>query len=129
MIRHRNFINFHADEGDRLQYPEMIPPHIMGNILFSVANVLSFARIAYILPASETFGQLQISYGRMLRDVVKFLFIYMTMVVAFMTGLTGLYSIYKPSNNTLPADSPFATYKDDTGTAVHHTKDSNYFNR
>ncbi|XP_067655536.1 short transient receptor potential channel 7-like [Haliotis asinina] len=68
-------------------------PQILSKVLFSVANVLSFARIAYILPASETFGQLQISYGRMLQDVGKFIFIYFTVMIAFICGLTSLYSL------------------------------------
>ncbi|KAH9496262.1 Short transient receptor putative channel 6 [Bulinus truncatus] len=59
---------------------------------------MSFARIAYILPASETFGQLQISYGRMLQDVGKFIFIYFTVMIAFICGLTSLYSISKNEN-------------------------------
>ncbi|GFO26883.1 short transient receptor potential channel 6 [Plakobranchus ocellatus] len=69
---------------------------------------MSFARIAYILPASETFGQLQISYGRMLQDVAKFIFIYFTVMIAFICGLTSLYSI---SNN-----EHFSGLSDTTGT-------------
>ncbi|XP_076449975.1 short transient receptor potential channel 6-like [Babylonia areolata] len=72
-------------------------PQILSRVLFSVANVMSFARIAYILPASETFGQLQISYGRMLQDVAKFIFIYFTVMIAFICGLTSLYSL-SPDN-------------------------------
>ncbi|XP_059164001.1 uncharacterized protein LOC131946958 [Physella acuta] len=73
----------------------ILNPQILSKVLFSVANVMSFARIAYILPASETFGQLQISYGRMLQDVGKFIFIYFTVMIAFICGLTSLYSISK----------------------------------
>ena len=73
-------------------------PQILARVLFSVANVMSFARIAYILPASETFGQLQISYGRMLQDVGKFIFIYFTVMIAFICGLTSLYSLSSKHN-------------------------------
>lgn len=73
-------------------------PRVLALVLFSVANVLSFARIAYILPASETFGQLQISYGRMLQDVFKFICIYFTVMIAFICGLTSLYSYSGESN-------------------------------
>ncbi|XP_055899528.1 uncharacterized protein LOC106062840 isoform X1 [Biomphalaria glabrata] len=76
----------------------ILNPQILSKVLFSVANVMSFARIAYILPASETFGQLQISYGRMLQDVGKFIFIYFTVMIAFICGLTSLYSISKNEN-------------------------------
>jgi large-conductance mechanosensitive channel len=71
-----------------------LDPELVANIQFSVANVLSFSRISYLLPASEQFGQLQISYGRMIQDVLKFLLIYATMLVAFLCGLTSLYSLY-----------------------------------
>ena len=83
-----------------LSFPDnLLPnPRVLALVLFSVANVLSFARIAYILPASETFGQLQISYGRMLQDVFKFICIYFTVMIAFICGLTSLYSYSGESN-------------------------------
>ncbi|XP_064635517.1 short transient receptor potential channel 7-like isoform X2 [Lineus longissimus] len=79
--------------------PSTIDPEVLANIVFSVANVLSFSRIAYLLPATEQFGQLQISYGRMIQDVVKFLMIYATMLIAFLCGLTSLYSLYGNGTN------------------------------
>lgn len=35
--------------------------------LFAVANILSFSRISYLLPANESLGPLQISVGRMVK--------------------------------------------------------------
>uniref|UniRef100_A0A4W5NPK0 Uncharacterized protein n=1 Tax=Hucho hucho TaxID=62062 RepID=A0A4W5NPK0_9TELE len=39
-------------------------PQLVSEGLYAVAVVLSFSRIAYILPANESFGPLQISLGR-----------------------------------------------------------------
>lgn len=76
-----------------------VTPLVVANMMASVANVLSFTRIVSLLPASETFGQLQISYGRMLTDVFKFMVIYATVMLAFVCGLTNLYSIHTASND------------------------------
>ena len=73
-------------------------PVLVANILFALANLLSFCRIVYLLPASETFGQLQIQYGRMLGDVLKFLVIYFTVMMAFVCGLSSLYSRHASQN-------------------------------
>ena len=35
--------------------------------MFAIANILSFSRISYLLPANEYLGPLQISLGRMLK--------------------------------------------------------------
>ncbi|CAG5122774.1 unnamed protein product, partial [Candidula unifasciata] len=88
----------YASSLDHRDDETILNPQIVSKVLFSVANVMSFARIAYILPASETFGQLQISYGRMLQDVGKFIFIYFTVMIAFICGLTSLYSISRNDN-------------------------------
>ncbi|TMS07742.1 Short transient receptor potential channel 6 [Larimichthys crocea] len=56
--------------------------------------VLSFSRIAYILPANESFGPLQISLGRTVKDIFKFMVIFITVFVAFMVGMFNLYSYY-----------------------------------
>lgn len=34
---------------------------------FAIANILSFFRISYLLPAFEVLGPLQISFGRMMK--------------------------------------------------------------
>uniref|UniRef100_A0A0L8GAR0 Uncharacterized protein n=1 Tax=Octopus bimaculoides TaxID=37653 RepID=A0A0L8GAR0_OCTBM len=44
-------------------------PENVAEALFAVANILSFARISYILPANATLGPLQISIGRMVKEV------------------------------------------------------------
>uniref|UniRef100_A0A3Q3J731 Transient receptor ion channel domain-containing protein n=1 Tax=Monopterus albus TaxID=43700 RepID=A0A3Q3J731_MONAL len=69
-------------------------PQLISEGLYAVAVVLSFSRIAYILPANESFGPLQISLGRTVKDIFKFMVLFITVFVAFMVGMFNLYSSY-----------------------------------
>uniref|UniRef100_A0A672SMF8 Transient receptor potential cation channel subfamily C member 7 n=1 Tax=Sinocyclocheilus grahami TaxID=75366 RepID=A0A672SMF8_SINGR len=69
-------------------------PQIISEGLYAIAVVLSFSRIAYILPANESFGPLQISLGRTVKDIFKFMVIFIMVFVAFMIGMFNLYSYY-----------------------------------
>ena len=51
-------------------------PEIVSDILFAIANVLSIARTTYLMPAFEVLGTLQISLGRMLGDITRFLVLF-----------------------------------------------------
>ena len=70
----------------------------VGSVVFSIANVLSFTRIVSLLPVNESLGQLQISYGRMLKDVIKFMIFYFAVMLAFACGLTNLYGSSRYDN-------------------------------
>uniref|UniRef100_A0A8C5AA77 Transient receptor potential cation channel subfamily C member 6 n=1 Tax=Gadus morhua TaxID=8049 RepID=A0A8C5AA77_GADMO len=69
-------------------------PQLVSEGLYAVAVVLSFSRIAYILPANESFGPLQISLGRTVKDIMKFMVIFILVFLAFMIGMFNLYSYY-----------------------------------
>lgn len=69
-------------------------PQLVSEGLYAVAVVLSFSRIAYILPANESFGPLQISLGRTVKDIFKFMVIFIMVFLAFMIGMFNLYSYY-----------------------------------
>ncbi|XP_068174143.1 short transient receptor potential channel 6 [Antennarius striatus] len=69
-------------------------PQLISEGLYAIAVVLSFSRIAYVLPANESFGPLQISLGRTVKDIFKFMVIFITVFVAFMVGMFNLYSYY-----------------------------------
>ena len=51
-------------------------PEIVSDVLFAVANVMSIARTTYMMPAFEVLGPLQISLGRMLGDITRFLVLF-----------------------------------------------------
>ncbi|KAL4658618.1 short transient receptor potential channel 6-like isoform X1 [Arapaima gigas] len=69
-------------------------PQLISEGLYAIAVVLSFSRIAYILPANESFGPLQISLGRTVKDIFKFMVIFILVFLAFMIGMFNLYSYY-----------------------------------
>nr|XP_010588835.1 short transient receptor potential channel 3 isoform X4 [Loxodonta africana] len=69
-------------------------PQIISEGLYAIAVVLSFSRIAYILPANESFGPLQISLGRTVKDIFKFMVLFIMVFLAFMIGMFILYSYY-----------------------------------
>ena len=48
-------------------------PEIVSDVLFALANVISFARTTYLMPAFEVLGPLQISFNRMLGDITRFM--------------------------------------------------------
>lgn len=52
-------------------------PLIIAEILFAVANVLSFARTTYVMPSHELLGPLQISLGRMFADIARFIVLFL----------------------------------------------------
>ncbi|WAR18167.1 TRPC7-like protein, partial [Mya arenaria] len=62
--------------------------------LFAVANVLSFSRISYFLPVNAALGPLQISVGRMIKDILKCLCLIIMVGIAFMVGLQNVYWYY-----------------------------------
>ncbi|XP_061682618.1 short transient receptor potential channel 6 isoform X3 [Syngnathoides biaculeatus] len=69
-------------------------PQLISEGLYAIAVVMSFCRVAYVLPANESFGPLQITLGRTVKDIFKFLVIFITVFVAFMVGMFNLYSYY-----------------------------------
>lgn len=46
-------------------------PQFLAEVLFAVTSMLSFTRLAYILPAHESLGTLQISIGKMIDDMMR----------------------------------------------------------
>ena len=51
-------------------------PEIVSDVLFAIANVISIARTTYLMPAFEVLGPLQISLGRMIGDITRFLVLF-----------------------------------------------------
>ncbi|XP_069746844.1 short transient receptor potential channel 6-like [Narcine bancroftii] len=87
-------------------------PQLISEGLYAIAVVMSFSRIAYILPANESFGPLQISLGRTVKDIFKFMVIFIMVFVAFMIGMFNLYSHYlgaKKNNAFTTIEESFKT--------------------
>ena len=69
-------------------------PTLVAEALFAIANIFSSLRLICLFTANSHLGPLQISLGRMLLDILKFLFIYCLVLVAFANGLNQLYFYY-----------------------------------
>uniref|UniRef100_A0AAX7U379 Transient receptor ion channel domain-containing protein n=1 Tax=Astatotilapia calliptera TaxID=8154 RepID=A0AAX7U379_ASTCA len=74
-------------------------PQLIAEVLFAVTSMLSFTRLAYILPAHESLGTLQISIGKMIDDMMRFMFILMIIGTAFLCGINNIYVPYVISPN------------------------------
>uniref|UniRef100_A0A2K6REM2 Transient receptor ion channel domain-containing protein n=1 Tax=Rhinopithecus roxellana TaxID=61622 RepID=A0A2K6REM2_RHIRO len=70
-------------------------PQFLAEVLFAVTSMLSFTHLAYILPAHESLGTLQISIGKMIDDMIWFMFILMIILTAFLCGLNNIYMPYQ----------------------------------
>ncbi|XP_068440778.1 short transient receptor potential channel 4b isoform X2 [Clinocottus analis] len=80
---------------------EMWHPTLVAEALFAIANIFSSLRLICLFTANSHLGPLQISLGRMLLDILKFLFIYCLVLLAFANGLNQLYFYYEtPANGT-----------------------------
>ncbi|KAG8430338.1 hypothetical protein GDO86_017950 [Hymenochirus boettgeri] len=75
---------------------EMWHPTLVSEALFAIANIFSSLRLISLFTANSHLGPLQISLGRMLLDILKFLFIYCLVLLSFANGLNQLYFYYEP---------------------------------
>ncbi|KAJ7995720.1 hypothetical protein DPEC_G00247520 [Dallia pectoralis] len=70
---------------------EMWHPTLVAEAMFAIANIFSSLRLISLFTANSHLGPLQISLGRMLLDILKFLFFYCLVLLAFANGLNQLY--------------------------------------
>ncbi|CAH1268040.1 TRPC7 [Branchiostoma lanceolatum] len=86
---------YYTKERSDRKYWVASDPELVAEGLFAVGIVLSFSRIAYILPANESIGPLQISLGKTILDILKFMVIFFLVFTAFMLAMFQLYSYYR----------------------------------
>lgn len=109
---------------DRFYWVSFDPVNVAEG-LFAIANIFSFSRICFLLPAIQHLGPLQISLGRMMSDIGKFIIIFLIIFCGFMFGLNNLFWYYSASvrgkvevvehvlgdnDPPLPAETFFGTY-------------------
>ncbi|XP_070565527.1 short transient receptor potential channel 4-like [Ptychodera flava] len=71
-----------------------LDPTLLAECVNAVANVISVVRFLRVMVINEYVGPLQISVGRMMNDIMKFMFIFALVWVAFALGLTQVYWSY-----------------------------------
>ncbi|KAI8790081.1 short transient receptor potential channel 6 [Biomphalaria glabrata] len=101
-------------------------PRNVSEGLFAFANIMSFYRLLYFLPAFEVLGPLQISLRRMLKDIAKFALLFMLIIFAFLVGMHNLYWYFgerapPPRTATNPAYEPRAVKSFNDLTSTLHT--------
>lgn len=74
-------------------------PTLIAEALFAIANIFSSLRLICLFTANSHLGPLQISLGRMLLDILKFLFIYCLVLLSFANGLNQLYFYYETNED------------------------------
>ncbi|MGH0184866.1 UNVERIFIED_CONTAM: hypothetical protein FKN15_016310 [Acipenser sinensis] len=74
---------------------DMWHPTLVAEAVFAIANIFSSLRLISLFTANSHLGPLQISLGRMLLDILKFMFIYCLVLLAFANGLNQLYFYYE----------------------------------
>ncbi|XP_077867974.1 short transient receptor potential channel 4-like [Saccoglossus kowalevskii] len=86
--------------------PEILPrkewdawdPTLVAEAVFAVANIFSTLRMFYLFTANAQLGPLQISLGRMVEDICKFLCIIALVLVSFAVGLNQLFFYYSTTD-------------------------------
>ncbi|XP_070565524.1 short transient receptor potential channel 5-like isoform X2 [Ptychodera flava] len=73
-------------------------PTLLADLIMAVANVISVIRFLRVMVINEYVGPLMISVGKMLTDIMKFMFIFGLVWVAFALGLTQVYWGYGPES-------------------------------
>lgn len=70
---------------------------IVADTIYASASVMAFFHLAHVFQVSSVLGPLQLSLYKMLKDVLKFLAIFLLLYIAFATGVAKIYSYYVAS--------------------------------
>ena len=92
---------------------------IVADVFYASATVLAFFHLTHVFQINSVLGPLQLSLYKMLKDVLKFLVIFLLLYIAFVTGLAKIYTYYVASqiklrelddNHGYNTSHPYATY-------------------
>ncbi|XP_039271230.1 short transient receptor potential channel 4-like [Styela clava] len=75
-------------------------PRLVADGLQSCAYLFAFVRLLGLLRVNQSLGPLQVSLGRMMYDVMRFLYIFLLMMCGFAFGLNHLYWYYGTKEGT-----------------------------
>ncbi|XP_072170779.1 short transient receptor potential channel 4-like [Diadema setosum] len=110
-LRITAYVNIHVIKNERYGDPNlprdqwtMGDPTLLAEAAFAIANVLSMLRLVYLFTANSHLGPLQISLGRMVEDILKFLFLIGLVLFSFAAGLNQLYWVYGGENQESEKD-------------------------
>jgi len=70
---------------------------VVADTIYASATVMAFFHLAHVFQVNSVLGPLQLSLYKMLKDVLKFLAIFLLLYIAFATGVAKIYSYYVAS--------------------------------
>ena len=79
------------------QWKPRKPAFIVADTFYASATVMAFFHLAHVFQVNSVLGPLQLSLYKMLKDVLKFLAVFLLLYVAFATGMAKIYSYYVAS--------------------------------
>ncbi len=79
---------------DRYYWFSLDPMNLSEGLL-AFATMFTFGKLCFYLPANQNLGPLQITVGRMIWDVLKFICIFVIVFAGFLFGLNHLYAYYQ----------------------------------
>ncbi|ESN98767.1 hypothetical protein HELRODRAFT_66730 [Helobdella robusta] len=85
--------NYPSAYADRKSW-DAYDPTLISEGLFASANIFSCLKLIYIFTVNPHLGPLQISLGRMVIDILKFLFIALLVCFSYSCGVNQLYWYY-----------------------------------
>ncbi|PAA76641.1 hypothetical protein BOX15_Mlig029366g3 [Macrostomum lignano] len=89
------------------KYWDAYDPTLISECLFAIANIFSMLKLVNIFTINPHLGPLQISLGRMLNDILKFLFVVVLVICSFACGFNQLYWFYAYQRNKYCQDNKF----------------------
>ncbi|KAL2746513.1 short transient receptor potential channel 5-like [Vespula maculifrons] len=76
------------------KYWHKYDPTLIGEGIYCLATIMAFFRLMFLCQLNYHLGPLQLSLGKMIRDVTKFIVIFAIVLLAFTSGLCKLYQYY-----------------------------------
>lgn len=70
---------------------------VVADVLYASAIVVAYFHLTHIFQVDSVLGPLQLSLYKMLKDVRRFLFIFLLLYISFVTGVVKVYSYYVAS--------------------------------
>ncbi|XP_068084233.1 short transient receptor potential channel 5 [Anabrus simplex] len=100
------------------KYWHYLDPTLIAEGFFTAAAIMAFARILLLCQLNYHLGPLQVSLGKMVKDIAKFVVIYFLLILAFAAGLCRFYEYYdgmvqedKATGNTVTQVSSFVSFE------------------
>ena len=88
------------------------PSFIVADVLYASASVVAYFHLTHIFQVDSVLGPLQLSLYKMLKDVGRFLFIFLVLYISFVTGVVKVYSYYVASQTKLRKENVTCYYEE-----------------